>query len=142
MSVGTHDDSQLANPPWQLLLLLHSHGSAEREGRGAVPVRRPAVSLLQAPRDDAGGCSDKVGYDRVLHPLSKDQHANSDCLTISEWAAERLVSWAFASAVSGLWLALSPDFSTRSPDPCLLVPTCQVFDQCFVLLLWRCFRQY
>ena len=44
------------------------------------------VMVLAGP-----GHSGKVGYDRVLHPLSKDQHANSNYLTISEWAAERLV---------------------------------------------------
>lgn len=54
-------------------------------------IRPSPFYLLQAPRDGAGGRSGKVGYDRVLHPLSKDQHANSNYLTISEWAAERLV---------------------------------------------------
>lgn len=123
---GQFDDSQLANPPWQLLL---PKGSAEREGT-AVHIRRRPLCLLQAPRDGAGGRSGKVGYDRVLHH-SKDQHANTNYLTISECAAERLVSWAFAS---GLWLAFSPDSLTRSPDPCLRVRTCQVFDECFILL--------
>lgn len=93
-------------------------------------IRRRPLCLLQAPRDGAGGRSGKVGYDRVLHH-SKDQHANTNYLTISECAAERLVSWAFAS---GLWLAFSPDSLTRSPDPCLRVRTCQVFDECFILL--------
>ena len=99
-------------------------------------VRRPPLYVLQAPRDGAGGCSGKVGYDRVLRPLSKDQHANSNYLTISERAAERLVSWAFAS---GLWLAFSPDSLTRAPDPCLRVRTCQVCAECFILLLFGTF---
>ena len=124
---GHFDDSQLANPPWQLLL---QKGSAEREGT-AVHIRRRPISLLQAPRDGAGGRSGKVGYDRVLHH-SKDQHANTNYLTISECAAERLDSSALAS---GLWLAFSPDSLTRSPDPCLRVRTCQVWDECFILLL-------
>ena len=125
------DDSQLANPPWQLLL---QKASAEREGT-AVHIRRRPFCLLQAPLVGAGGRSSKVGYDRVLHH-SEDQHANTNYLTISGCAAERLVFWALAF---GLWLAYSPDSLTRSPDPCLRVRTCQVFDECFILLLFGAF---
>jgi hypothetical protein len=51
VSVGTHDDSQLANPPWQLIL--HT-AMALQNRREAVHFRRHPCYLLQAPLNGAG----------------------------------------------------------------------------------------
>ena len=51
VSVGTHNDSQLANPPWQLIL--HT-AMALQNGREAVHIRRHSLCLLRTPLNGDG----------------------------------------------------------------------------------------